>query len=159
MKSLRDDKSIFVCYIDARHKPYTRMTQASKWVDKSAQDYLDSQTNLRGILMEAKTTQGYIAAPIFRKGIPLRLVLIYGYAMNNQDVSNLLKAVEDAANKVIYDDDRWIDEVIVRRAKRKRDVSSILIVMPVSTSWPTYDKLIAEAHEIAATGMIPKGDK
>ena len=153
MKSLRDDKSIFVCYIDARHKPYTRFTRRGQWVSEKAIAYKDSQTNLRAILMEAKTTQGYTAAPIFEAGIPLRLILIYGYAMNNQDLSNLLKAIEDAANKVIYDDDRWIDEIVTKRAKRNKP--TILIVMPVSTSWPTYDKLIAEAHEIAATGMIP----
>ena len=145
---MKSSERIFVAYLPGRHRPYTRMTQKGKWVDKRAKAYLKSQSRLRGCLMEAKVTQGYTTGPIFERGVPLRVVLLYDWCLNNMDISNLLKAVEDAANGIIWDDDRWIDEVLARRYKKGGKGKAVLIVMPVSMKWDTWNDLISDAAMI-----------
>ena len=141
---------IFVAYLPGQHTPYTRMTQKGKWKSAAARKYLESQDRLRGCLMEAKMTQGYTTEPIFERRTPLRMVLLYDWCLNNQDLSNLLKAVEDAANGIVWDDDRWVDEILTTRHKRGRKGMAVLIVMPVSIEWEAWDDLVNDSAVISA---------
>jgi Holliday junction resolvase RusA-like endonuclease len=56
-------------------------------------------------------------AQMFPRGVPLSLSIkissMRGY--NNCDLSNQLKALEDAANQIVYADDCWVDEIYARR--------------------------------------------
>ena len=91
--------------------PYTRMTQRSKWTD-SAQRYLASQQALALQMRAQMAEHGWTMYPA---RLPLRLRVVFGWTVHTHDLSNLLKAVEDAANKIVWADDRWIDSITVER--------------------------------------------
>jgi len=91
--------------------PYTRMTQGSLWTDRSKR-YLASQTALRVQMQAEMALNGWEMYPA---KLPLRLRVTFGWCVHTHDLSNLLKACEDAANKVIWADDRWIDSITVDR--------------------------------------------
>ena len=91
--------------------PYTRMTQRSKWTD-SAQRYLASQQALALQMRAQMAERGWTMYPA---RLPLRLRVVFGWTVHTHDLSNLLKAVEDAANKIVWADDRWIDSITVER--------------------------------------------
>ena len=91
--------------------PYTRMTQGSLWTERSKR-YLASQEALRVQMQNQMALNGWDMYP---KEVPLKVRLVFGWCAHNCDLSNLLKAVEDAANKVMWADDRWIDSITTER--------------------------------------------
>jgi Holliday junction resolvase RusA-like endonuclease len=95
-----------------KFKPAVRMTQRSKHADPQAQEYLASKTRLGYQLRQQMD-----GAQMFPRGVPLSLSIkissMRGY--NNCDLSNQLKALEDAANQIVYADDCWVDEIYARR--------------------------------------------
>jgi Holliday junction resolvase RusA-like endonuclease len=91
--------------------PYTRMTQRSKWTTRS-QRYLASQTALRVQMQAQMAANGWAMYPA---KLPLRLRVVFGWCVHTHDLSNLVKAVEDAANKIVWADDRWIDSITTER--------------------------------------------
>jgi Holliday junction resolvase RusA-like endonuclease len=91
--------------------PYTRMTQGSTWTDRSRR-YLASQGAL-SVQMQVQMAE--TGRTMFPAKVPLRLRVVFGWAVHTHDLSNLLKAVEDAANGIIWADDRWIDSITTER--------------------------------------------
>ena len=91
--------------------PYTRMTQRGKWTPR-AQKYLASQKAIRLELAAQMAVNGWARIPA---GQPLVLRLTFSAATHRNDLSNLTKAIEDAANGVVWDDDRWIDRIEAAR--------------------------------------------
>jgi len=101
-------------YYKGRIKPYTRMTQKSKYVDPAAIAYMASQRSM-GYAMNLQRLA------FIEKGQPIRLVVEFNWIDHRCDLSNLLKAVEDAANKTLWADDCWVDEILVRRRPKFDD--------------------------------------
>ena len=91
--------------------PYTRMTRGSLWTER-ARRYLASQTALRVQMQAQMAANGWTMYPA---KVPLRLRVTFGWCVHTHDLSNLLKAVEDAANGIIWKDDRWIDDIRATR--------------------------------------------
>jgi Holliday junction resolvase RusA-like endonuclease len=91
--------------------PYTRMTRNCLWRD-DAQRYLASKTAL-SVQMRAQMADHRWT--MFPARIPLRLCIAFGWCVHTHDLSNLLKAVEDAGNRIIWADDRWIDRIETSR--------------------------------------------
>jgi len=91
--------------------PYTRMTRRGVWRD-DAQRYLASQTALRVQMQAQMAANGWAMIP---GRIPFRLRVTFGWLSHRHDLSNLVKAVEDAANGVLWADDRWIDGITALR--------------------------------------------
>ena len=116
---------MFVCRLDGRHQPYTRMTQRGKFVNARAQSYLSSQTRLQWQLKEASPE------PIYPAGVLIQVAVLYNWVSHRMDLSNLLKAVEDACNGIIWDDDRWVDGIVAVRRKMGGPPHVILIVSAV----------------------------
>ena len=93
--------------------PYTRMTQGSLWTDRSKR-YLASQTALR---LQMQSQMALNNWTMFPARLSLKLRVTFGWCVHTHDLSNLVKAVEDAANKVIWADDRWIDSITADRER------------------------------------------
>ncbi len=91
--------------------PYTRMTQGSLWNARSKR-YLKSQDALRVQMQVGMDVSGLQMYPA---RVPLRLRVTFGWCSHRHDLSNLVKAVEDAANGVLWADDRWVDEIVATR--------------------------------------------
>lgn len=116
-------------------QPYVRMTQRSMFVNKYAKLYLSSKANLKELMayelkdrekfksvkkmkigsLEAYAESYYAIPPktIFRMGA--QIIYPVGKLKRKQDVDNLLKAILDAGNELIYEDDRWCDNAYVNR--------------------------------------------
>lgn len=93
--------------------PYARMTQRSKWVDPRAQKYLASKG---AIQLQLKNQMAHRCLDPFPDRTPLAVTLIfYRPAMHKCDLDNLVKAVLDACQPVLFKDDRWVDLIIARR--------------------------------------------
>jgi len=101
--------------IPGRYKPYTRMTRRGKYVSERAQAYLASQEAFGWALREAMQAAGVEAMP---EKTPLGLLVAVQEdrgGLHDRDLSNVLKAVEDASQGILLKDDRWIDLVLAVR--------------------------------------------
>lgn len=95
--------------LDCPVVPYTRMTQRGKWVkeNRQAQRYLENQHLLSWSMRAAL---GDLDTPVFGKTKRLKADYIISGRYGRADLSNLVKAIEDAANGILWYDDRQIDE-------------------------------------------------
>ena len=98
------DRGEFKLYLAERVIPYVRMTQASKWHDSRAQDYLARQDAIRGMVREIMRTHDIDPFPPEAK---LALGCTF-FGKYRGDLSNMEKAVEDALQGVLYENDRQI---------------------------------------------------
>jgi len=133
-----------------RIKPYVRMTQKSKYVDRAAMTYMASQAHMGHVFKQFHTER-------IDKGKPIRLAIEFNFTNHRCDLSNLLKAVEDAANKILWDDDRWIDELTVRRRERLPGESKDLVslyaetIEPDDYGWQTMtQRVIGKVCQVSA---------
>ena len=110
-------------------KPYVRMTQKGKWVKPHAQAYLSSQHEIAHALKTAMAENGWTTIP---RGEPLSAVMRirHNHGFNNRDLDNEIKAILDAAQGVVFEDDRWIDGIGVTR-KRANECSVSLLIMTI----------------------------
>lgn len=100
---------------DIRIKPYVRMTQRSKFVSPQAQEYLGSKGRLAARIKEQMQLQGKSMLP---GKTPLKVVIRL-YAPTNPghkcDLDNQVKAILDSCNKIVFPDDRWVDQIDANR--------------------------------------------
>lgn len=90
-------------------KPYVRMTQKGKWSDPQAREYLASKSQLAYAFRTQMLRYGYEPFPA---KTPFGVSLTYQAPNIFQfDLDNILKAVMDAANGVVFTDDRWCIKV------------------------------------------------
>lgn len=93
--------------------PYVRMTQRSKFADPRAQAYLVNQLDLKWQLKQQMQEKDLQMLP---SKTPLAVELQVGTkTLRSGDLDNFFKAVADAANKIVYLDDCWIDKLSVWR--------------------------------------------
>lgn len=130
-------------------QPYVRMTQRSMFVNKYAKLYLSSKANLRELLaFELKDEAKFKSVKRVKVGsqkvdvescyvIPAKTAftveasVVYpkGKLKRKQDLDNILKALLDAGNELIYEDDRWCDSVIIKRLEIDNGRDDIMIWM------------------------------
>ena len=102
----------FTFRIEGRFKPYVRMTQRGKWVKPEAQAYLDSKTRLQMAFKAQMAENGWQMLPL---RTPLWVAVYVAPTLHNRDLDNEVKAVLDAAQGVVFPDDRWVDRIAARR--------------------------------------------
>lgn len=95
-------------------KPYVRMTQRSKHVNKQALEYLASQQEIRLRLREYMNLTG---TEMFPDKTPLEAVITLSVPerLHTCDSDNLIKAILDAAQGVAFHNDMWIDKITFKR--------------------------------------------
>lgn len=89
--------------------PYVRMTQRSKFTDPSAQEYGANQMEIRLKVKEKMAWAGWSMLPEKKS---LYVSIEYWPPKGKQhkgDLDNILKAVVDALQGVVYQNDCWID--------------------------------------------------
>lgn len=92
--------------VPGRAVPYKRMTQKSKFVNTDAQRYLAYKQYVK---VHAKIAMNQAGATMITKGRPIEFgCKVYLKGGLDADLSNYIKGIEDALNKLVYEDDRWI---------------------------------------------------
>ena len=96
-------------------KPYVRMTKRGKYVDPQALEYLASKDTLAFEIRQAMQAAYYDPFPA---QTPLHVhisVTVPSSQGHRADIDNIAKAILDACNKVVFPDDRWIDDLGIER--------------------------------------------
>jgi len=98
-------------------KPYVRMTQRGKFVKKNAQEYLASKEAIRWQLRQ-QMEEGQMLP----ERTPLAVCLVFNYdgGFHNRDLDNTVKAALDAAQGIVFPDDRWVDVIYAKRVRMEQ---------------------------------------
>jgi Holliday junction resolvase RusA-like endonuclease len=92
--------------------PYVRMTQKTKFTDPTAQMYLRNKGILKFYLQQQMDAGEF---SIFTKQ-PMGCDLSFNVVqLHKCDLDNLVKAVLDAAQGIVFTNDSWIDSISARR--------------------------------------------
>lgn len=92
--------------------PYMRMTQRGKFVKPEAKRYLASKDAL-ALQMRAQMAG---RPPLGREPLIVHLEFWYTSGPDHRrDLDNEIKAVLDAGNGIVWEDDRWIDVIVASR--------------------------------------------
>jgi Holliday junction resolvase RusA-like endonuclease len=111
----------YVFEFHERFTPAVRMTQRSKYEDERAQKYLASNGVLAARYREQMNLVGWEMLPA-QTPIFVELEIQMTGHLHIQDWDNQYKALTDAAQGIVFKDDRWIDGCISRRWVGKRDL-------------------------------------
>ena len=107
-------------------QPYTRTTQKQKFVDERYQRYRASQHGIRLQLRAQMRREGWEMLP---ERTPLDVCLWFYPADHRCDLDNLVKAVLDAAQGIVFKDDRWVDSICaVRGTGEQRCVLRVRVI-------------------------------
>ena len=104
--------------------PYTRTTQRQKFVDKRYKRYRASQDHIRLQLQAAMQREGWEMLP---ERTPLWVRVWFWPAKHNCDLDNLVKAVLDAAQRVVFKDDRWVDQISAERFRGEEQRCELVV--------------------------------
>jgi len=96
-------------------KPYVRMTRKGKFCSPQAKEYLASKEGLQLHYHSIMNQHGYERLRD-KKPIWIMMKVIVPSAQGHRaDLDNIIKAVLDAGNGILYSDDRWIDSIEATR--------------------------------------------
>ena len=123
--------------------PYVRMTQRGKFKSKQARKYMKNQKHLGWFLYEATRMAKWEATDD-----PIRLMCVFNISKRAsvKDLSNLVKAVEDAGNGILWEDDRFITQLEAYKNKIDKEDSIFIEVKKIDriyskkSVWFSYDK-------------------
>ena len=109
---------------EGRFKPYVRMTQAGKWVKREAQQYLASKDALA---LQFATSM--LDRPCIPRGVPLivDIHITHSGGFHHCDLDNQAKAILDAAQGIVFEDDRWVDRLSCKRERGDADLVQLYV--------------------------------
>lgn len=112
-------------------KPYVRMTQKGKFIrvrngkPTQAAEYLDSKAALQWQFKAQMVGR----EPFGREPLCVSITVFYQGGFHNHDLDNVIKAILDAMNGIVYPDDRWIDAICaVRGSADDEELSAVVRV-------------------------------
>lgn len=93
--------------VPGRPVPYTRTTKRQKYVDEQYQRY---HAYKEAVATYARNYMALNKIPKIKKGVPLEFgcKVYLKKGKKDGDLSNYVKGLEDALNKVVFADDKWI---------------------------------------------------
>lgn len=94
--------------IPGKIKPYVRMTQRGKWINPQAREYLESKKAIAWIIAQQMRLNEWEMLP---GQTPLTVSIEFEQprALHRADLDNQVKAILDAAQGVVYQNDCWVD--------------------------------------------------
>jgi len=106
--------------------PYVRMTQRSKHVDERARAYIASQGVLKYQIKEQLHDAGLelIVLPA-RTPFSLLAQITMAGGLQKSDLDNQLKALLDAAQGIVFVDDRWCNSIQATRLLGDEDLCQL----------------------------------
>jgi len=111
--------------------PYVRMTQRGKYVKPDAIRYCAAQKALKFLIDIAKRNLDCFDLYVPEK-VPFCVRLeFYMNKAHHCDLDNLVKAVLDAAQGILFKDDRYVDELVAVRIKTESEPHVRLQIMPL----------------------------
>ena len=136
--------------------PYVRMTQRSKYADERARRYLKSQ---EAIGWQLKQQMRYADAQMLnrktRLAVAIRMRAPGG--LHRWDLDNGVKAILDAAQGIVFADDRWIDRLTAERSIGEEYITEMMVEM-ISGSRGDASPMDRE-RSVALTHTIQAVDK
>lgn len=124
--------------IAGRIKPYVRTTRKKKYVDPQWKQYEASRSSIRWQLAQQMNA---FNIPMFPPKTPLSVSLSYfTRSIWNHDIDNVLKAILDACQDVLFPDDRYIQQV--------KEVIKVKTTRPHSYAIFTIEEHRAEPFQI-----------
>ena len=124
-------------YASGRIKPYVRMTRRGKFVKDDAREYLASKMALALQFRAQMADRDLLAGPL-----SVTILLRITEGMHRKDLDNQIKAVLDAANGIIWRDDRWIDAIFAKRILATTDKVELLVTSEEEV--PSLDRIAKE---------------
>lgn len=107
-----------------RIKPCVRMTRRGKYVSRQAQEYLSSKARLALQMQQQMRDMSMVPGQTpFRVEIEIE----EGAGFHHRDLDNEVKAVVDAANGIVWPDDRWMDAVCAHRFRGEESVTTMRV--------------------------------
>lgn len=100
--------------IAGKIKPYVRMTQRGKWVKDEAQEYLSSKSSI-GLQLRRQMAECELEMLPAQTPLYVKLFIEQPNNLHRSDLDNLIKAVLDAAQGIIFHNDCWIDWIEASR--------------------------------------------
>ena len=104
--------------IKGKIKPYVRMTQRSKFVNPQAKEYLASKDAIGWQLRQQMADKQIEMIP--NKKPIVAHIEVYRPGVYQADLDNIFKAIMDAAQGIVFQDDRYI---VSLSAKKELDES------------------------------------
>ena len=114
-----------IFHLNGHIKPYVRMTQRSKWVDRQAQEYIGSKTRLGRQMKQIMADHGFDMLP--RCPLRVKIEILMTGGVHRCDLDNQVKALLDAAQGIVFPDDRWVDVVEAHRIKSDEDLTILQV--------------------------------
>ena len=107
---------IYTFVISTDPMPYVRMTRKGKFVQPRAQAYMANQEALKLELKNQMQLQNF---DMFPAQTPLAVGIKFTVPkdMHTKDLDNLVKAILDAMQGVVFKNDMWIDQIMAKRMK------------------------------------------
>jgi Holliday junction resolvase RusA-like endonuclease len=121
-RRLESGDAVTIDFVISGHlKPYVRMTQKSKFCDPQAQEYLTSKSAIR-----LQAEQQMDAQPFDKT--PLRVTGLILTKSRRGDLDNIIKAILDAFQGVVFVNDVWVDDIrFIRRVTKGEELASISV--------------------------------
>jgi hypothetical protein len=107
------------------------MTQRGKFVKPDALKYTASQNNLKSLIDVAKRNLGCFDYYVPEKEPFCVGLEFYMTKAHHCDLDNLCKALLDAAQGVLYKDDRYCDQLVAVRIKTESEPHVRLTILPM----------------------------
>ena len=102
--------------IRGRIKPYVRMTQRSKWRDPQAREYLACKLAV-GLQFKTQMRDQELAMLPGQTPLQVSIIIWEGGGFHNKDLDNQVKSILDAAQGIVFPDDRWVDRIVAERMR------------------------------------------
>ena len=143
----RTTKMVF--YLRGAVKPYVRMTRRGKYIRPQAQEYLTSKRTLGWQMKATMSQHGWEMFP--RGPLSVACVFFSRRGLHGRDLDNEIKAVLDAANGIVYPDDRWVDAISYSPRFLRRDLTDNVTMFTVRA----LDQNLVARAQVRLWNLVP----